>query len=252
VDPNPANDNLWNYLSLPTRTHPRRNDLVRIDASPFQKLRGYFRWDRDYDDEVEDANASDLGKFNWAYTTWSKAQPGHGYLGSFTYMMSPNMVMDFGLGKGWNSSVLELKMGVWAEHVDKVQIQGQGWDGGFSFAVNSLNPYDSGDSFSNVLLGNFYTYGEGTGDSYFDGKYWGLEYYAQDNWHVTRKLTLDYGVRFYWLQPQYDVRYSLADFYPQLYSAAQVPVSTGIKGNHFHRFTGSQGSPVLVPGHTTA
>ena len=31
-----------------------------------------------------------------------------------------------------------------------------------------------------------------------------LEFYIQDNWKVSNRLTLDYGMRFVHQQPQYD------------------------------------------------
>ena len=37
------------------------------------------------------------------------------------------------------------------------------------------------------------------------------------------KLTLDYGVRFYWIQPQYDTRTQTSNFLPERYDPAQAP-----------------------------
>jgi len=57
----------------------------------------------------------------------------------------------------------------------------------------------------------------------FDVKYWNLEWYFQDNWRVNRKLTLDYGVRFYHQTPQVDKNLTFAVFDPTKYDKAKAP-----------------------------
>src|SRR5207244_2515990 len=53
--------------------------------------------------------------------------------------------------------------------------------------------------------------------------YTNLEWYLQDNWRVSRKLTLDIGVRFYHQSPQVDQNHVFAYFDPSLYSKASAP-----------------------------
>jgi len=88
--------------------------------------------------------------------------------------------------------------------------------------VNTSNVTDAGYAYANALLGNFQSYVEGTRTVYAP-KWKILEWYAQDNWKLTRNLTLDYGVRF-----SYDFPYTLqpgdgASFVPSRYNASQVP-----------------------------
>jgi outer membrane receptor for monomeric catechols len=47
-----------------------------------------------------------------------------------------------------------------------------------------------------------------------------LEFYAQDTWKLTPRLTLDYGMRFAWIPPQYDAKNQIALFVPALYDPA--------------------------------
>ena len=49
-----------------------------------------------------------------------------------------------------------------------------------------------------------------------------LELYLQDNWKATRRLTLDYGVRFYYLTPQWDRTLQASTFLPDRYDAANA------------------------------
>ena len=44
-----------------------------------------------------------------------------------------------------------------------------------------------------------------------------------DDWKVTPKLTLDYGVRVVHMRPQYDSYGYSSNFLPELWSAAQAP-----------------------------
>ena len=68
-------------------------------------------------------------------------------------------------------------------------------NGAFNFGVSATNPLDSGNAFANQLLGNFLTYTEAsTRRPYLIFRHI-AEWYGQDTWKVSRKLTLDYGLR---------------------------------------------------------
>ncbi len=123
----------------------------------------------------------------------------------------------------WVTGAHGFKTGIYAMLTDKVQVQGLNWNGTFNFAVNSANPFDSGDSYANALLGNFNTYTESTSDAYFHATYWNMEFYVQDNWKVSKKLTLDYGIRFYHMPPQVDHEHIVGVFDPSTYSLSNVP-----------------------------
>src|SRR5262249_3319596 len=74
-------------------------------------------------------------------------------------------------------------------------------NGIINFDRDANNPLDSNWAFSNALLGNYDTLQQS--NQVLNGQYrsWNVEWYVQDNWRATRKLTLDYGIRFYWVQP---------------------------------------------------
>jgi len=298
VDPDPRLLYRQNYKASASGAHPRRNDTVRIDLYPSQKLTSYFRW-------INDADDSDypFQGFDYAYTILKHPNPGHGYAWRTTYTLRPTLLNEFNLGKSWNSwqwapkfpehvkrSVIgdipqwfpnelttripsealdaqmipnisfggipvnppsvsvnniqhvnhndtwditdnlswvagahSVKAGVYLNFTDKVQIHGDRWNGVFSFATAAANPYDSGHAYANALLGNFKSYTESTRGINFHATYWTAEFYVQDNWRVNRQLTLDYGVRFYHLEPQVDRNYTLAVFDPETYDLRKAP-----------------------------
>ncbi len=128
----------------------------------------------------------------------------------------------------------QFKMGVYWETNSKVQPAGNAYTGSFSFCTSTTNPVNTafgscpqgvtcGDGYANMLLGYYNSYTQQTQRTVFDVKYQNLEFYVQDNWRVTRRLTLDLGIRFYHQTPQYDANGTFAEFVPSLFSASAVP-----------------------------
>lgn len=116
---------------------------------------------------------------------------------------------------------------VWGRHTSKVGVYTQrshkdqsGFgpnNGQIQFNDNSNNPFDTGFSFANAATGVFDFYEQANRWPVGEYRYWNVEWYLQDNWRVNNRLTLDYGLRFYWVQPQYDQAFLTANFVPSLY-----------------------------------
>ena len=123
----------------------------------------------------------------------------------------------------WVKGTHSLKTGIYVHLNDKVQVQGDLWNGTVNFAVDRNNPFNTGDGFSNALLGIFNTYTESSQGAFFHAKYWTIEFFVQDNWRVNRKLTLDYGMRFYHPNPQIDLNYSISTFTARNYDSTKAP-----------------------------
>jgi hypothetical protein len=64
---------------------------------------------------------------------------------------------------------------------------------------------DTGSGLANLMLGNFQTYTEANAAVFPYFRFWSAEFYAQDSWKVTRRFTLEYGVRFQHMVPTYTV-----------------------------------------------
>ena len=99
------------------------------------------------------------------------------------------------------------------------------WRGAYSFARDTNNPFDSNDGFSNALLGTFDTYTELTARAKKNTVLKVIEEYIQDNWRVTKGLTLDLGVRFVSQPPEFDRNSgAVARFDPSLFVSGKSPV----------------------------
>lgn len=67
--------------------------------------------------------------------------------------------------------------------------------GTYYFGSDLGNPVDTGDPFSNALTGSLYGYGQDNLKQFNRARYKQPEWFVQDTWKVTRRLTLDLGVR---------------------------------------------------------
>lgn len=74
-----------------------------------------------------------------------------------------------------------------------------------------------------VLLGNFQSYTEGQRDPVWWARFTQAEFYAQDNWRVTNRLTLDFGMRYVVVVPVHSVLGNFTTFLPQRFDPARAP-----------------------------
>jgi hypothetical protein len=116
-----------------------------------------------------------------------------------------------------------LKFGAYIERNGKFVTWPSSYRGVYSFAPDANNPYNTGDGYSNAILGNFTSYSESTDEASPDIWYWDVEGYAQDSWRISRRLTMDFGMRFYHLPPEEDLNGNMSSFNPATYSAQAAP-----------------------------
>jgi hypothetical protein len=117
-----------------------------------------------------------------------------------------------------------LKAGFYLEYTTRNAARASAFNGTFNFDRNTNNPLDANNAFANALLGVVNSYTEANKKLDGHARYKNIEWFLQDNWKATRRLTLDYGIRFYHIQPTLSAGDNLAFFDPALYDASKQPV----------------------------
>jgi hypothetical protein len=95
----------------------------------------------------------------------------------------------------------------------------------------SGGPSFSFNSFGDFLLGNVRTFSQGSRDIIPDLHYINSEAYVQDDWKLSKELTINLGVRWSRFPSPTDVRNTLNNFDPLIYTATQAPVIDPTTGN---------------------
>lgn len=109
---------------------------------------------------------------------------------------------------------------------ERVRYFGGQWGtnfGSFDFSSDTNNPLDTRYAYSNALIGVFRSYQESNTRVETNGRGNTLDWFAQDTWKITRRLTIDYGMRFTWYTPYTDKNDLAASFVPDRYNLAQAP-----------------------------
>lgn len=310
--------NIVNYFEAASATHPRRNDVLRVDVNPTAKLNGYFRYINDHDDMLALYQgvqfSHDVGGLlgDAGIAPIDHPNPGHGYSGTVTYSFSPTLINEFTVGESWNTwsyyttdggksqdrSLLptppalfpipttapagasatngyfnllpefqfgavqsgasamsftrvgtsagnyenfntiwtftdniskivgkhSFKAGVYVENNHKIQPSSPAYQGNFNFQPDTNNALgNTTNGYANALLGNVQSYSQTTARAVFNVAYWNMEWYIQDNWRISPRLTLDVGLRFYHQTPQVDINKTFSNFFPSLYTKASAP-----------------------------
>lgn len=158
---------------------------------------------------------------------------GWSYLGSMPWHQA-NTTINVNDNLTWVRNKHALKFGMFYQRNRKDQIAWGNVNGQFTFGTGptgtSTCPADTqcGSPLASALLGAFDAFDQSTARPLGQFRYNQLEFYVQDTWKVTSRLTLDYGMRFAWIPPQYDANNQIALFDPASYDSSRaVTVDSG-------------------------
>ncbi len=124
------------------------------------------------------------------------------------------------LTKVWGAH--SLKAGFYFQHSYKPQSIFASFNSQIDFQDNSSNPFDTGLSYANAATGVFNFYQQASKFALPEWNYKNIEWYVQDNWKPGDRVTLDYGVRFYALTPQWDTTLQASNFLPDQFNKSQA------------------------------
>jgi hypothetical protein len=94
--------------------------------------------------------------------------------------------------------------------------------GTYYFGSDRANPVDTNYPYSNALLGSIFAYGDDSTKLVNHAHYTQMEWYLQDTWKVSRRLTLDYGLRFHRVGDLNSQRNHLGLFATSAYDASKA------------------------------
>jgi hypothetical protein len=114
------------------------------------------------------------------------------------------------------------KAGFYFQHSFKPQSIFASFNSQINYVDNSSNPFDTGFGYANAATGVFNFYQQASKFALPEWNYKNIEWYAQDNWKPSDRLTLDYGVRFYALTPQWDTTLQASNFLPDKFDQANA------------------------------
>lgn len=142
------------------------------------------------------------------------------YLGATPWHQS-NTTINVNDNLSWVRRNHTFKVGMFYQRSRKDQISWGNINGQMSFNVGTYtlggNTYTIGDPIAAALLGFFQSFDQSTARPIGFFRYNQFEFYVQDTWRVTPRLTLDYGLRFAWIPPQFDAKNQVALFDPKSY-----------------------------------
>lgn len=137
----------------------------------------------------------------------------------------------FGTNNIWNWSdnvsmirgAHNMKFGLYLERTTRNAQRSSAFNGTFNFNRDVNNPLDSNYAYSNALLGSVQSYTESNAHPHAHARYINFEWFAQDTWKISRRFTIDAGIRFYKIQPTWSAGDQLAAFDLSSYNAGQQP-----------------------------
>ncbi|HWB96241.1 MAG TPA: hypothetical protein VG672_06050, partial [Bryobacteraceae bacterium] len=124
----------------------------------------------------------------------------------------------------WIHGTHTVKAGFYLEHDSRnVTIYNNYNIGGTAyFDPDRANPNDTNWAYSNALIGSMFAYGVDNKRQVNHSRYTTFEWYLQDTWKVSRRLTIDAGLRIQNIGPETDQGAQLGFFNTSTYNASQT------------------------------
>jgi len=112
------------------------------------------------------------------------------------------------------------------------------------------NVNTTGSAVLDMLIGNYQEYRETNVDKWSNARFGQFEAYAADTWKVTRKLTLDLGLRFYRITPTFASDNTISTFDPGRFdfANAQRTIATGASAGQLMPGVGKPYNGIVVAG----
>jgi hypothetical protein len=133
-------------------------------------------------------------------------------------------VLNFSDNVTWTHGAHIVKAGWYFEYFHRIQKGSSGsppFNGSFDFGINSNNPLNTNYAYGNAILGTFNTYTEASSPTWMHVRMTNNQAFVQDTWRPFSRLTLDYGVRLYWISPLTDRDDLMAAFVSSRYDASR-------------------------------
>jgi hypothetical protein len=119
------------------------------------------------------------------------------------------------------------KFGTYFERLLNREAPGGNWSGTFNFGTSSgftTSLGSTGYAYANALLGNFNSYSEQSGRPFTNNEIKILQSYAQDEWRINQRLTLNYGLRVGYHTPFLQRDDQGSNFDPTRFDPAKAPL----------------------------
>ncbi len=144
-----------------------------------------------------------------------------GFLGPVGAQQSPTTDIQFSPNLSWITGKHIVKTG-FTTFRDRFDVNGRpAYLGAVDFNTSG-NTKTTGNSVADMLLGNFRTYSEASGDPIGFFRFSQYEAYIQDSYRASRRLSLEFGVRYQYEQPIYTQADNMVNFDPRLYDPAKA------------------------------
>lgn len=134
-----------------------------------------------------------------------------------------NNIWNYNDNFSWIQGSHNMKFGIYVERTTRNAQRSSAFNGTFNFNRDVNNPLETNYAYSNAILGSVQNYTESTNHPAGHSRYLNIEWYAQDTWKVSRRFTLDYGLRMYYIQPSWSDDDYLSSWDPQLYDRTKQP-----------------------------